>query len=391
MRSGRADVAGADGNRTGTPRGDRRGPCRPGARSGGPPRHGDPHRDRCPGAAHGRMPSCRSSRRRRWAPMARDRPAGPRRNRTAAGGDPTSTTRSRRAAPSGRRAATSPTGTRIIEAGDGPDAGRRRRFAGVGLDRRPGPSSADGRGSSRRGTRSARPDRHSAQRASPTPTVRAWSRWSSGRWRPTRARDRRGRSTMPRPAVRGPRGRGRRDHRLGRGLGRAVRRRRAAFENVGTIDLWRVAVQPGKPFAFGTARAPGTWRRSAGRSLVRAARATRSRASSRSSCSCGRPSAAWPDATTSSDRVDRAVLDRSRVQEPRPARLRPRRGRAGCDGAPVRDDHGRVRVSLAGGAGGQGSHVLSALAHGRCARGHPRGWPALPAGADVALWWLDRS
>ena len=32
---------------------------------------------------------------------------------------------------------------------------------------------------------------------------------------------------------------------------------RAAFEEFGTIDLWRVAVQPGKPFAFGTARAPG--------------------------------------------------------------------------------------------------------------------------------------
>ena len=27
---------------------------------------------------------------------------------------------------------------------------------------------------------------------------------------------------------------------------------RAAFEEVGRIDLWRVAVQPGKPFAFGT-------------------------------------------------------------------------------------------------------------------------------------------
>ena len=29
---------------------------------------------------------------------------------------------------------------------------------------------------------------------------------------------------------------------------------RAAFEAVGTVDLWRVAIQPGKPFAFGTAR-----------------------------------------------------------------------------------------------------------------------------------------
>ena len=28
---------------------------------------------------------------------------------------------------------------------------------------------------------------------------------------------------------------------------------RAAFESVGRVDLWRVAVQPGKPFAFGLA------------------------------------------------------------------------------------------------------------------------------------------
>ncbi|HEX5590860.1 MAG TPA: gephyrin-like molybdotransferase Glp, partial [Candidatus Limnocylindrales bacterium] len=32
---------------------------------------------------------------------------------------------------------------------------------------------------------------------------------------------------------------------------------RAGFEAYGTVDLWRVAVQPGKPFAFGTAERPG--------------------------------------------------------------------------------------------------------------------------------------
>ena len=31
---------------------------------------------------------------------------------------------------------------------------------------------------------------------------------------------------------------------------------RGAFEEVGSVDLWRVAVQPGKPFAFGVARRP---------------------------------------------------------------------------------------------------------------------------------------
>jgi len=32
---------------------------------------------------------------------------------------------------------------------------------------------------------------------------------------------------------------------------------RSGFAEFGTIELWRVAVQPGKPFVFGTARAPG--------------------------------------------------------------------------------------------------------------------------------------
>ena len=48
-----------------------------------------------------------------------------------------------------------------------------------------------------------------------------------------------------------------------------------AFEKIGRIELWRVAVQPGKPFAFGTARAA----RRRPVPAVRAARATRSRAS----------------------------------------------------------------------------------------------------------------
>ncbi len=50
---------------------------------------------------------------------------------------------------------------------------------------------------------------------------------------------------------------------------------RAAFEAVGSVSLWRVAVQPGKPFAFGTAPA----RRTATRCSSSGCRATRSRAS----------------------------------------------------------------------------------------------------------------
>ena len=32
---------------------------------------------------------------------------------------------------------------------------------------------------------------------------------------------------------------------------------RPAFDTVGHVDLWRVALQPGKPFAFGRADVPG--------------------------------------------------------------------------------------------------------------------------------------
>ena len=58
---------------------------------------------------------------------------------------------------------------------------------------------------------------------------------------------------------------------------------------------------------------------------------------------------------------------------------------------PRRDDRGRVRASLAGGAGGQGSHVLSALATAEALAVIPEADDSLPAGAEVELWWLDRA
>jgi molybdopterin molybdotransferase len=62
-----------------------------------------------------------------------------------------------------------------------------------------------------------------------------------------------------------------------------------------------------------------------------------------------------------------------------------------ADGAPRRDEHGRVPVSLSGGPGGQGSHVLSALATADALAVIPEADDRLPAGAEVALWWLDRT
>jgi molybdopterin molybdotransferase len=158
---------------------------------------------------------------------------------------------------------------------------------------------------------------------------------------------------------------------------------KTAMETIGKVDLWRVAVQPGKPFAFGTAPRPGggapilvfglpgnpvssavtfelfvrpAIRRLAGRrDLMRA--------------------------------TDRAVIEQPMTKSKgRRAFLRVEALRDD-DGTPVRDDRGRVRVRL---SGGQGSHVISALAAADALAIVPETVDSLPAGAEVALWWLDR-
>ena len=55
-----------------------------------------------------------------------------------------------------------------------------------------------------------------------------------------------------------------------------------------------------------------------------------------------------------------------------------------------RDERGRVRVRLAGGAAGQGSHVLSALAAAELLAIVPEDGDGRPAGTEVEIWWLDR-
>jgi molybdopterin molybdotransferase len=162
---------------------------------------------------------------------------------------------------------------------------------------------------------------------------------------------------------------------------------RAAFAEIGRIELWRVAVQPGKPFAFGVVDQPG-----GGRCLlfglpgnpvssfvtfelfVRPAL---------------RKLAGYPD-----DRLTRSV-DRGVLLEPvskgpgRRAFLRVVAERDDA-GAVTRDDAGRVRLRLAGGGRGQGSHVLSALAIAEALAIVPESVDALEAGSAVDLWWLGR-
>jgi molybdopterin molybdotransferase len=157
-----------------------------------------------------------------------------------------------------------------------------------------------------------------------------------------------------------------------------------AFESIGEIGLWRVAVQPGKPFAFGTAKRPdGTKTLLFGlpgnpvssfvtfelfvRPAIRAL--------------AGRRDLLRP--------LDRAVLlEEVRTAHGRRAFIRVTADRD-QDGAPARDGQGRVRVRLSHGPAGQGSHVLSALARADALAVIPEAVDVSPAGAAVDLWWLD--
>ncbi len=158
---------------------------------------------------------------------------------------------------------------------------------------------------------------------------------------------------------------------------------KTAMDTIGQVGLWRVAVQPGKPFAFGTAARP------AGGGTVLVFGLPGNPVSSAVTFElfvrpairrlAGRRDLFRP--------VDRAVLDEpvSKSQGRRAyLRVAARRDDAG---APVRDERGRVQVRL---AGGQGSHVISALAGADALAVIPEADDVLPAGAEVALWWLDR-
>lgn len=158
---------------------------------------------------------------------------------------------------------------------------------------------------------------------------------------------------------------------------------KTAMETIGRVDLWRVAVQPGKPFAFGTAPRPdggapvlvfglpGNPVSSAVTFELFVRPAIRRLA--------GRRDLLRP--------ADRAVLDAAVTKSHgRRAFLRVE-ARRDDDGAPIRDERGRVRVRL---AGGQGSHVISVLAAADALAIVPETHDSLPAGAEVALWWLDR-
>lgn len=157
-----------------------------------------------------------------------------------------------------------------------------------------------------------------------------------------------------------------------------------AFERLGRVDLWRVAVQPGKPFAFGTASGgsmdrppvllfglPGNPVSSAVTFELFVRPAIRRLAGRRDLLRPLDRGVLLDAATTSAGR--RAFL---RVTVDRDAR-----------GTPARDGEGRICVHL---AGGQGSHVLSALAAADALAVVPEEIAAIEPGTEVDIWWLDR-
>jgi len=170
---------------------------------------------------------------------------------------------------------------------------------------------------------------------------------------------------------------------------------RAAFEEFGAIDLWRVAVQPGKPFAFGTARAPGDDGSDPDRPPTLLFGLPGNPVSTFVTFELFvRPALRRLGGYRDDDLfrpVDRAVLTEDVSKSSgRRAYLRVIVARDER-GSPRRDDRGRVPVHLAGGPGGQGSHVLSALATADALAVIPETDDTLPAGAEVELWWLDRA
>ena len=159
---------------------------------------------------------------------------------------------------------------------------------------------------------------------------------------------------------------------------------RAAFEALGRVELWRVAVQPGKPFAFGRSEP----REPDGRRVLLFGlpgnpvstfvtfqlfvRPVLQRLSGMLSPSVD------ADRAVTEDRLQKAAGRRGflRVVVARDER-----------GDPVRDGQGRLRVRQ---AGHQGSHVLSALAAADALAVVPEAADQLEPGAEVEIRWLRK-
>lgn len=152
-----------------------------------------------------------------------------------------------------------------------------------------------------------------------------------------------------------------------------------AFDEVGSVDFWRVAVQPGKPLAFGRAERPTG--APAGDPILLFGLP-------------GNPVSAYvtfelfvrpvlralAGLPPHARHIGRAVLaDRVTKSPERRAFLRVRLGPGPTPG----------RLPVASLSGGQGSHMISALAAADALAVVPEGIEALEAGSEVEIWPLE--
>jgi molybdopterin molybdotransferase len=157
---------------------------------------------------------------------------------------------------------------------------------------------------------------------------------------------------------------------------------RSAFESIGRVDLWRVAVQPGKPFAFGRSDPrPGDGRQVLLFGLP------------------GNPVSALvtfelfvKPALQRISGVTMPELDSDRAVTEDPLSKAP--GRRGYlrvtvardeRGSPMRDEKGLLRVRR---AGGQGSHMLGAMAAAEALAIVPEAADGIEPGSEVEILWL---
>ncbi len=159
---------------------------------------------------------------------------------------------------------------------------------------------------------------------------------------------------------------------------------RNAFESIGHVELWQVAIQPGKPFAFGRS-AP---READGRQVLLFGLPGNPVSTLVTFELFVRPVLArLSGRRTTAPYADRAITaDAMRSSPGRRGFIRVKVERE-ADGRPLRDELGRLRVSL---AAGQGSHVLSAMALADALAIVPESLGRLDPGDEVEIRWLDR-
>jgi len=152
-----------------------------------------------------------------------------------------------------------------------------------------------------------------------------------------------------------------------------------AFERLGTVAFWRVAVQPGKPLVFGRAqRRPGS---PAGGPVLLFGLPGNPVSSYVTFELFVRPALRRLAGSSPGERIVRRarLAERATKSPPRRAFLRVRLE------APARPgDLPTARLS-----GDQGSHVISALAAADGLAVIPEGRPAVEAGEEVDVWLLD--